>query len=98
MKPSCTPGTATTRPPSGNRRRSIRSSMRSWEAKMTDSIRVDFGTLERFMAQALTAAGVPKADATTVAQVLVKADMLGIDSHGINRLKPVYIDRIRQGI
>ena len=58
----------------------------------------DFETLHRFMCDCLTAAGVPAADANIVADVLIEADKLGIDSHGINRLKPIYIDRIRDGI
>lgn len=59
---------------------------------------VSFGLLERFMEAALEKAGVPAGDARQVARVLGKADQLGIDSHGINRLKPIYLDRIRDGI
>ena len=29
---------------------------------------------------------------------MITADKLGIDSHGINRLKPIYYDRIKEGI
>ncbi|QRN86293.1 Ldh family oxidoreductase [Clostridia bacterium] len=59
---------------------------------------VDFETLERFMKRTLQSAGVPEKDAEIIADVLIQADKLGIDSHGINRLKPIYIDRINQGI
>ena len=59
---------------------------------------VDFGTLENFMRDVLVGAGVPPADAAVCAEVLITADKLGIDSHGIGRLKPIYIDRIRDGI
>ena len=59
---------------------------------------IDFDTMERFMADVLTAAGVPEADARTCAAVLIMSDKRGIDSHGINRLKPIYVDRIRDGI
>ncbi len=59
--------------------------------------RVPAERLERFMAAALRKAGVPAADARVCAGVLIAADLRGIDSHGINRLKPIYIDRIRQG-
>ena len=65
---------------------------------MNNIKRVDFKTLEIFMKRALMLAGVPENDAEIVADVLIKADKLGIDSHGINRLKPIYIDRIKQGI
>ena len=60
--------------------------------------RVDFKTLENFMRDALIGAGVPADDAATCAEVLITADKLGIDSHGIGRLKPIYIDRIKAWI
>lgn len=59
---------------------------------------LNFETLENFSIQALIAAGVPKSDAKIVAEVLLEADKLGIDSHGVNRLKPIYLDRIKDGI
>ncbi len=59
---------------------------------------IDFQTLEKFSIQALTKAGVPEDDAKIVADVLLEADKLGIDSHGVNRLKPIYLDRIKDGI
>jgi LDH2 family malate/lactate/ureidoglycolate dehydrogenase len=59
---------------------------------------LDFAYLEKFMSDALAAAGVPRGDASTVAGVLIESDKRGIDSHGIGRLKPIYIDRIRDGI
>jgi LDH2 family malate/lactate/ureidoglycolate dehydrogenase len=42
--------------------------------------------------------GVPAADAAVCAEVLTTADRYGIDSHGISRCKPIYYDRIKQGI
>lgn len=59
--------------------------------------RVSVETLERFMFDVLTRAGVPPADAEIVADVLITADKYGIDSHGISRLKPIYYDRIKEG-
>ncbi|MGI6570326.1 MAG: Ldh family oxidoreductase [Caldicoprobacterales bacterium] len=59
---------------------------------------VDFDTMERFMVDVFTAAGVPEADAEICADVLIASDKRGIDSHGIGRLKPIYVDRIQQGI
>lgn len=55
-------------------------------------------TLENFMRDCLIGAGVPSADAAVCAEVLITADRLGIDSHGIGRLKPIYLDRIADGI
>ena len=57
-----------------------------------------FDYLEGFMRDALVAAGVPEADARIVGEVLIESDRRGIDSHGIGRLKPIYIDRIRDRI
>ncbi len=59
---------------------------------------VDFDTMERFMVDVLMKVDVPGDDARIIADVLIKADKLGIDSHGMNRLKPIYIDRIQAGI
>jgi len=63
-----------------------------------DCVWLDFAFLEKFMADALMAAGVPGPDAAIIADVLIESDRRGIDSHGIGRLKPIYIDRIRDGI
>jgi LDH2 family malate/lactate/ureidoglycolate dehydrogenase len=59
---------------------------------------LSFDVLENFCIDALMKAGICKADAEIIADVLVQADKLGIDSHGINRLKPIYLDRIKDGI
>jgi len=53
--------------------------------------------LRRFMRDTFVAVGVPHEDAETCAEVLMTADILGIDSHGVGRLKPIYIDRILAG-
>lgn len=65
---------------------------------MKETIYVDFETLERFMADVLKGAGVPEEDAKVCAEILIAADKRGIDSHGINRLKPIYYNRIKDGI
>ncbi|MCX7882175.1 MAG: Ldh family oxidoreductase [Brevinematales bacterium] len=54
-------------------------------------------TLRSFMRDTFVAVGVPQSDAEICADVLITADLLGIDSHGIGRLKPIYIDRIVAG-
>jgi len=59
---------------------------------------IPFNILEDFMKQCLMKKGVPENDAAIVADVLITADKLGIDSHGVNRLKPIYLDRIDAGI
>lgn len=49
------------------------------------------------VASILAAAGVGEADAATTARCLVRADLRGVDTHGIVRL-PGYVDRIRKGL
>lgn len=59
---------------------------------------VSLNELESFMVEVFTAAGVPRDQALICADVLIESDRRGIDSHGVGRLKPFYIDRIRDGI
>jgi LDH2 family malate/lactate/ureidoglycolate dehydrogenase len=59
---------------------------------------VDFKTLNLFMVEALEKVGVPKEDAKLCVDVLLESDRRGIESHGVNRFKPIYIDRILAGI
>ena len=57
-----------------------------------------FEKLEAFMRDVFVKAGVPEDDAAVCADVLIESDRRGIDSHGIGRFKPIYIDRINEGI
>ncbi len=50
-----------------------------------------------FMVKAFMAAGVPEEDALICSDVLLESDRRGIESHGTNRFKPIYMDRIRAG-
>jgi LDH2 family malate/lactate/ureidoglycolate dehydrogenase len=59
---------------------------------------IRFEILEDFMIKVMTRSGVPEGDARIVADVLIQADKLGFDSHGVNRFKSIYLDRIRDGI
>ncbi len=52
--------------------------------------------LKEFIARALTACGVPRADAETASEVLIASDLRGIDSHGVARLH-FYLEYIRNG-
>ncbi|MBP7402397.1 MAG: Ldh family oxidoreductase [Clostridia bacterium] len=63
-----------------------------------NTVWVPFDLIERFMTDAFIALGVPADEAATCADVLIEADRRGIDSHGANRFKPIYYDRIRAGI
>lgn len=57
---------------------------------------VPAGVLTEFARRAFVAAGLPGADAAEVAGLMVEADLVGADAHGIFRL-PQYIRRIEGG-
>lgn len=58
----------------------------------------DWKTLHDFMVDAFKGVGVPAEDCEIVVDVLLESDRRGIESHGCNRFKPIYIDRINAGI
>lgn len=58
---------------------------------------VPFDILEKFMVEVFQKVGIPEEDARVCADVLITSDKRGIDSHGIGRFKPIYIDRITMG-
>ena len=51
-----------------------------------------------FMTAAFEKLGVPAEEAAICADVLMESDRRGIESHGCNRFKPIYVDRINAGI
>ena len=57
-----------------------------------------FDKMEAFMKDVFIKVGVPPDDAAVCAEVLIELDKRGIDSHGVGRFKPIYIDRIKDGI
>jgi L-2-hydroxycarboxylate dehydrogenase (NAD+) len=59
--------------------------------------RVSADALRSFCTEALEKLGVPHNDASIVANVLVEADLRGIDSHGVARMSR-YISGIQQGM
>jgi L-2-hydroxycarboxylate dehydrogenase (NAD+) len=59
---------------------------------------ISFEVLEKFMINVMVKAGIPEKDAGIVADVLLQADKFGFDSHGVNRFKSIYLDRIKEGI
>ena len=54
--------------------------------------------VDDFMTAAFVKLGLPEEDARLCSDVLLESDRRGIESHGCNRFKPIYVDRIRQGI
>ena len=58
---------------------------------------VPWKLMNDFMIDVFRAYGVPEKDAEICADVLLESDRRGIESHGCNRFKPIYIDRIVKG-
>ena len=58
---------------------------------------VSWDLMNRFLIDAFKGYGVPEDDAKICADVLLESDRRGIESHGCNRFKPIYIDRIVNG-
>ena len=59
---------------------------------------VDWETITNFVTDAFVGYGIPREDAEICTDVLLESDKRGIESHGVNRFKPIYLDRIKDGI
>ncbi len=59
---------------------------------------VDWKTITSFVTDAFVGYGIPRKDAEICADILLESDKRGIESHGVNRFKPIYLDRIKAGI
>jgi LDH2 family malate/lactate/ureidoglycolate dehydrogenase len=64
----------------------------------SNTVYASFEEMREFMRLIFIAAGVPEEDAAICADVLIESDKRGIDSHGVGRFKPIYLDRIKEGI
>ncbi len=58
---------------------------------------VPWKLMNDFLVDTFKGYGVPEEDAKICADVLLESDRRGIESHGCNRFKPIYIDRIING-
>ena len=58
---------------------------------------ISWDLITPFMIDVFKAYGVPEEDARICTDVLLEADRRGIESHGCNRFKPIYLDRIKNG-
>lgn len=58
---------------------------------------VSWKLMNDFMVDVFKGYGVPEEDAKICADVLLESDRRGIESHGCNRFKPIYLDRIKNG-
>ncbi|MBQ8357916.1 MAG: Ldh family oxidoreductase [Clostridia bacterium] len=59
---------------------------------------VDWKTITNFVVDSFVGYGIPREDAIICADILLESDKRGIESHGCNRFKPIYLDRIKAGI
>jgi L-2-hydroxycarboxylate dehydrogenase (NAD+) len=59
---------------------------------------VQLSVLRPYVYDVFRGMGVPDEDAEICTDVLLDADLKGIDTHGVNRLKPVYYDRVKNGL
>jgi LDH2 family malate/lactate/ureidoglycolate dehydrogenase len=69
----------------------------SFKLKEDDAVRVDGVALQRSTTALFEKLGVPVDDAALAADVLVSADLRGVDSHGVSNMLEVYIDRYLDG-
>ena len=58
---------------------------------------VQWDLINDFMVDVFKAYGVPEEDAKICTDVLLESDRRGVESHGCNRFKPIYLDRIKNG-
>lgn len=65
---------------------------------MAKACTVDWKTITSFVTDAFVGYGIPEEDAKICTDVLLESDRRGIESHGVNRFKPIYLDRIKAGI
>lgn len=61
---------------------------------MEDLYYISWDMIESFMKSAFVKLGVPEDEAVICADVLMESDKRGIESHGCNRFKTIYVDRI----
>ena len=66
-------------------------------ATLQDFVRVEAAEAEAFGRRLLLHHGLSPADAAIVAHCLVRADLRGIDTHGLQFL-PQYLERLRRGL
>lgn len=59
---------------------------------------VPWDLITNFVTDAFVGYGVPEEDAKICTDVLLESDRRGIESHGCNRFRPIYLDRIKAGI
>jgi L-2-hydroxycarboxylate dehydrogenase (NAD+) len=62
----------------------------------TKTARTPIAAVSGLIADAMVKSGVPAADAAKIAELMLEADLIGADAHGVFRL-PQYVQRLRLG-
>ena len=65
---------------------------------LEEFVRIDYRDLMDFVTEVFTRLGASREDAGIVADVLVTADLCGISSHGVQRLKSYYYEKVKSGV
>ncbi len=63
---------------------------------MENRVYIEWNVIHDFMVDVFVKYGVPREDALICTDVLLESDRRGIESHGLNRFKPIYLDRIKK--
>ena len=61
---------------------------------MASLYNISWDLIGNFMKSSFEKLGVPEDEAALCAEILMESDRRGIESHGCNRFKPIYVDRI----
>ena len=72
--------------------------LEQFKVKEEDAVRVQADALRTTTATMFERLNVPPEDAQLAADVMVTADLRGVDSHGVSNMLRVYIDRYRSGV
>ena len=76
----------------------VKSAKKGKYEEQSSPVILDFDYMKKFMKDVFLSYGVTPERAETCSEVLIEADRRGIDSHGLGRLKPIYCDRMDDGI
>ena len=70
----------------------------SFHIREDDAVRVAAGPLREATEALFTKVGLDQTDAALAADVLVTADLRGVDSHGVSNMLKVYLERYQNGV
>src|SRR5438552_15526935 len=71
--------------------------MAEFKVRADEAIYVRAEPLTATVTALLESTGMPREDAVLAADVLVRADLRGVDTHGVSNMLRVYIERLKSG-